>query len=147
MTIRFSRDEGCYNWCNPSEKKACLQVMGLPESAPIRHFSETTEIDGRFDYQGDDLWEMLDAIEGQCKSWLISTSREKTLQAIAWMRDNKLTIDVQIWHDIAIERQKKAAKASEAARSAWSAYQYAIDDASDVEAAPLTEKPKQPEAV
>lgn len=146
MNIQISRSEGSYNLCAPKEKQAHLQISGLPTSAPQRYLSTTTDIDGEFDYLGDDFWEMLDCIEGQIESLWISTSREEQRKVINWIRENRLALDVQIRHDLAVDLQKKAAKASEAARSARHSYQCALDDALDAEAAPLTEKPKQTES-
>jgi hypothetical protein len=127
--IYFNRSEGNYNFARPSERQAYLFIGGLPPEAPGRSLSETVDIDGPYDYQGDDLWEMLDAIEGEVERMWISTAREQQRLVIKWMRENRATLNVGLTKARAVALQKAAKDAADRARSAVYDHEDALEEA------------------
>lgn len=122
-TVRHSSTVGSFNFCNPAEKQ--LQIV---LETPFGTVSELWNLDVQPDYDSELLpLEVLDMIEQRLKRYVFSTSREKTLQTIATIRENAREVTLMWLAAQASLHQAKAAKAAAKARMFYDEYLDALE--------------------
>ena len=106
---RFLRAEGRYNLCDTSERSANLVVQFTIDGQRYT-ISDTVEIGGEHDYDGEDITDAVDMIEQAIARYLYSSKREETAQNIALFRENEDAIRRVYAASQATKYQKMAAR-------------------------------------
>ena len=87
----FRRNEGNYNWADPSEKGVCYQFYLLPD-APIKNFGVVIDLDEDPDHGSDD-YTALDTcymLQDILKRYLFSSSRNELATLIPYLESRAL---------------------------------------------------------
>lgn len=125
--VSINRHVGRYNWANPTQEEAQIVVRATIDGVKYA-LSDTVEPDSRYDYQGDDIIEAIDALEASMGQYLFNSRKKEFDEKLALFRN----YENEIRKAYAISRAKYYQRRSAEMSSLARAY---IEEASESEVA------------